>query len=203
MWLRSSKTTWGSSKKSKLRASCAPHSDRDLVKSENILEDSDKLSAVAVEWIDKMDEFGKIYPVARPRALLLRGRYLMIQGIVTEGISTLKSGLAVAKSLRMDYEEGLAYYELGVHQVSEFEVYPELLSSHCTTSHLHRARMLPQATKLLTMAREKFQSVGAAYDVSRHVKNLLYTLESQSFPAEHKQLPSCPPSPDSAAVPDS
>ncbi|KAL1515655.1 hypothetical protein AB1Y20_002273 [Prymnesium parvum] len=144
MWLRSSKTTWGSSKKSKLRASCAPHSDRDLVKSENILEDSDKLSAVAVEWIDKMDEFGKIYPVARPRALLLRGRYLMIQGIVTEGISTLKSGLAVAKSLRMDYEEGLAYYELGVHQVSEFE-----------------------ATKLLTMAREKFQSVGAAYDVSR------------------------------------
>lgn len=69
-----------------------------------------------------MEQFGKIYPVARPRALLLRGRYLILHGRLNDGLSTLKSGLASARSLSMEYEEALAYFELGMNQASNADV---------------------------------------------------------------------------------
>ena len=39
-----------------------------------LLHDHTMLKGLALEWIEKIDAFGSIYPVARPRALLLRGR---------------------------------------------------------------------------------------------------------------------------------
>lgn len=77
-----------------------------------------------------MDEFGRIYTVAKPRALILRGRFLLLGAQNAEGLSTLKSALAVARSLHMAYEEGLAYYELAKHQTSNSEV-REAVSTAC------------------------------------------------------------------------
>ena len=79
------------------------------------------LNTLALEWIDKIHEFGSIYPVAKPRALLLRGRYLVIQNKSKNGVELLRKALTVARTLQMPYEEGLAYFELGLNQKTDVE----------------------------------------------------------------------------------
>ena len=36
-------------------------------------DDLPTLESVAQEWIDRLEQFGQIYPLAKPRALLLKG----------------------------------------------------------------------------------------------------------------------------------
>jgi len=110
------------------------------------------LNEIAVEWIEKLEQFGNIYPVAKPRALLLRGRYLFLQqrGLAlsklsgNSGLRMLRLCLQTAKSLQMPYEEGLARLELAKHATSKLEA-------------VHQTEM----------ALKFFTEVGAGFDAAR------------------------------------
>ena len=133
-------------------------------KEEEIMEDAAMLQDIALEWIDKIHEFGSIYPVAKPRALLLRGRYLVIQNKLKAGVEMLRKALAVAKTLQMPYEEGLAYFELGVNQKTDVE-----------------------GARLFVLALNHFQLVGAAHDERRCARR---SRDEAPFPlAERRAYP--------------
>jgi len=132
-------------------------------RSEVHLDDVNALNAIAMEWVEKLEQFGNIYPVAKPRALLLRGRFLFLNrtgnGLnITgkTGLGLLRQSLATAKSLQMPYEEGLAHFELAKHASSK-----------------------PEATRHINQALKCFNEVGAAYDATR-CDDLLNAQRSQT-----------------------
>eukprot|EP00966_Prymnesium_polylepis_P311459 7196110-Prymnesium_polylepis.1 len=53
----------------------------------------------------KLEEFGKIYPVARPRAAFLRASYLLLNEKHSQAMAAFKKVQAMAKALSMPYEE--------------------------------------------------------------------------------------------------
>jgi len=108
------------------------------------LNDRSSLEELAQDWIFKLEEFGKIYPVAKPRAALLRGQYLMLSDRHTLAHSCFRRSLNIARSLQMPYEEGLALYELG-----------------------KAAKSYHDAQRYIQHALKNFELVGAAYDVGR------------------------------------
>jgi len=139
-------------------------------RSEVQLDDWEALNALAVEWIEKLEQFGGIYPVAKPRSLLLRGRYLLLTrgntgeigglGRGNSGLSFLRQALASARSLAMPYEEGLAHFELARVATSKVEV-----------------------NKHLQVAKKIFDEVGAKHDSQRCDDSLSISSSLQVIPA--------------------
>ena len=118
------------------------------------LHDPESLTRLAEEWTDKLAQFGNIYPVAKPRALLLRGQLLVVGALGSDarrkqGLQTFRASLATARQLTMPYDEGLAEYELGKHGDTE-------TPGQVAARHKH-----------LQNAQELFEQCGAAYDVQR------------------------------------
>jgi hypothetical protein len=117
------------------------------------LDDPTALSTIAQEWIDRLDQFGNIYPVAKPRALLLHGQFdlLLGSGASTKrkrlALAAFRKSLSTARALSMPYDEALAMYELG---------------KHADLTHHPQARQ-----KNLHQAQELFEACGARYDVQR------------------------------------
>jgi hypothetical protein len=64
------------------------------------LNDRSSLEELAQEWTIKLEEFGKIYPVARPRAALLRGQYLMLNDKQNLAHSCFRRSLTTARTLQ-------------------------------------------------------------------------------------------------------
>lgn len=112
------------------------------------IDDLPKLTAIASEWIEKLLQFGKVYAVAMPRALLLRGQLLMLTGRGTgkarAATAQLRKSLACARKQHMPYDEGLALYELGKHAAHPSE-----------------------AMRYLAQALDNFTRTGAVYDQKR------------------------------------
>ena len=113
------------------------------------LDDPNSLSQMAEEWSEKLEQFGNIYLVAKPRALLLQGQ-LQVLGNETKrklGLQSFKNSLAFARQLAMPYDEALALYELGKHADQNHQ----------------------QALKVrhLQNAQDIFEKVGAEFDVQR------------------------------------
>jgi len=112
------------------------------------IDDLPKLTLIAQEWIDKLLQFGKVYAVAMPRALLLRGQLLMLTGRGTgkarAATAQLRKSLACARKQQMPYEEGLALYELGKHAAHPSD-----------------------AMRYLSQALDNFTRTGAVYDQKR------------------------------------
>jgi len=124
------------------------------------LNDRSSLEELAQEWTIKLEEFGKIYPVARPRAALLRGQYLMLNDKQNLAHSCFRRSLTTARTLQMPYEEGLALYELGKASKSYHE-----------------------ATRYIQHALKNFELVGAAYDVGRCKRQQARFVDGKVLPA--------------------
>ena len=52
--------------------------------------------------------FARVFPIARPRASLLRGRHERISGNAKKASARWRESLALARRLRMPYEQQLA-----------------------------------------------------------------------------------------------
>lgn len=113
-----------------------------------LIDDLPKLTAIASEWIEKLLQFGKVYAVAMPRALLLRGQLLMLtgrgNGKARAATAQLRKSLACARKQLMPYDEGLALYELGKHAAHPSD-----------------------GLRYLTQALDNFTRTGAVYDQKR------------------------------------
>jgi hypothetical protein len=59
--------------------------------------------------------YARQMPIARPRALLQRGRYAWLRGKRRQAYRAWRAGLAAAVRFEMPYEQGLAHYEIGRH----------------------------------------------------------------------------------------
>ena len=113
------------------------------------LDDPAALREIAGEWINRLDQFGNIYPVAKPRALLLLGQFQALSGGAkgaAQALGTFARSLRKARHYRMVYDEALALYELGKHTEA----------AHAQIKMRH-----------LSAAQELFKECGAEYDVQR------------------------------------
>lgn len=104
----------------------------------------EKLQSLADEWIDKLTQFGELYAVARPRALLLRGQLDMLTCKQRHGLRSFQRSLQAATRLGMGYDRALALLELGRH-----------------------ASDLSHAKRHLSTALDLFGKAGALYDYAR------------------------------------
>ena len=71
--------------------------------------------ARAVVALDRLGQYAGVFPVGRPRASTLRGRHEWLLGKQDAAFRSWHRALASAQELSMDYEEGLAHYEIGRH----------------------------------------------------------------------------------------
>ena len=67
------------------------------------------------EAIGRLKRYAAVFPVGRPRSSTLEGRYQWQVGKRTVALRSWKHALATASELSMDYERGLAHYEIGRH----------------------------------------------------------------------------------------
>jgi hypothetical protein len=104
----------------------------------------EKLQSLADEWIEKLTQFGELYAVARPRALLLRGQLDMLTGKQRHGLRSFHRSLQAATRLGMGYDRALALLELGRH-----------------------ASDLSHARRYLGIALDLLDKAGALYDYAR------------------------------------
>ena len=107
------------------------------------------LEFVAKEWMVKLEQFGNIYPVAKPRALLLKGIFFAIQpnnpAAKKKGLKLLRESQMSSHALQMPYDEALATYELAIYGDASPAV----------------------RLRLLQAAYEDFKARGAQYDSER------------------------------------
>lgn len=71
--------------------------------------------ARAAEALDRMQRYGGVFPIGRPRSATLEGRYHWLLGRRRQAFRAWRRALARAQELSMAYEEGLAAYEIGRH----------------------------------------------------------------------------------------
>jgi len=62
--------------------------------------------------IRSFNKFAGVFPVAKPRALLLQGRTFLLAGRPKQAEKILRDALDTAKHFQMPYEQGLIHYEL-------------------------------------------------------------------------------------------
>ena len=107
------------------------------------------LEFVAKEWMVKLEQFGNIYPVAKPRALLLKGIFFAIQpnnpAAKKKALKFLRESQLSSHALQMPYDEALATYELAIYGDASPAV----------------------RLRLLQAAYEDFKACGAQYDLER------------------------------------
>jgi tetratricopeptide (TPR) repeat protein len=73
------------------------------------------LRIAAREACRALRQFGRSFPVARPRAWLLQGRHHWLRGRKARARAAWRRSLAAAEQLNLPYERGLAWTELGLH----------------------------------------------------------------------------------------
>jgi class 3 adenylate cyclase/tetratricopeptide (TPR) repeat protein len=71
--------------------------------------------ARTAEAIDRLGKYAGVFPVGRPRARTLEGRHAWLLGKHDAAFRSWRHALASAHELSMNYEEGLAHYEIGRH----------------------------------------------------------------------------------------
>jgi len=59
--------------------------------------------------------YARVFPIARPRALICQGLYGWLRGNPRQAHKTWRKAQARAENLAMPYEQGLAHYEIGRH----------------------------------------------------------------------------------------
>ena len=62
-----------------------------------------------------IDKFSNIFPIGKPRALLLRGRFCHIQKKYAKAMALWTTGAALAAKMKMPYEHGLILFEMAKH----------------------------------------------------------------------------------------
>jgi len=67
----------------------------------------------AIEAEKGMNRFAKTFSIGRPRALLLSGRRLLLEGSETKAFKAWHRGVAHAQQLNMPHEQALLHRELG------------------------------------------------------------------------------------------
>eukprot|EP00315_Gephyrocapsa_oceanica_P004398 CAMPEP_0185321798 /NCGR_PEP_ID=MMETSP1363-20130426/57963_1 /TAXON_ID=38817 /ORGANISM="Gephyrocapsa oceanica, Strain RCC1303" /LENGTH=196 /DNA_ID=CAMNT_0027920309 /DNA_START=1 /DNA_END=591 /DNA_ORIENTATION=- len=83
--------------------------------------DVERLHRYAQEWIDRLKQFGELYAVARPRALLLKGQLDMLGGRRSRALRHFHKAVSIASRLGMAYERALSLVELGKGASSDYE----------------------------------------------------------------------------------
>ncbi len=84
------------------------------------------LKSLAYQACQQLDKFVNSCGVARPRALLMRGRADWLSGNHGRALKLWKQGLRVAQNLKMDYDEAWLSFAIGLHLepgISERETY--------------------------------------------------------------------------------
>lgn len=64
-------------------------------------------------------EHAQVFPMNQPIAWICRGRHEWLSGHSSNALRAWNRSLTIAERLRMPYEEGIAYYELGLHADSQ------------------------------------------------------------------------------------
>lgn len=100
---------------------------------------------LAKRAIQTLGKYARVFPIGKPRFQLCRGCYAWLTGKPEQAQKSWQESLALATSLGMVYDQGLAHYEIGRHSpVGERE------------QQLHRDSAI-----------EIFTRVNAAYDLER------------------------------------
>ncbi len=124
-------------------------------------DDLKTLEEVALEWTAKLEQFGNIYPVAKPRALLLKGIFYAIQqnnpAAKKKALKFFRESQFSSHTLQMPYDEALATYEL---------------AKYSDASPANRLR-------LLQTAYEDFKTCGAQYDLQRCAQQMQWLQQAQ------------------------
>jgi hypothetical protein len=107
-------------------------------------------TAAVSKAIHAITGYARLYPIAKPRALVFRGWHFHVLGQAQKAQKAFEESLIAAKELGSLYEIGRASYELGRHL-------PE--SDKSRLSHL-------------TLAQDNFSAISASMDWER-VKKLL------------------------------
>src|SRR5207237_6405205 len=92
-----------------------------------------------------LGQFSLMYPIGKPTALLVKGRYEWRRGRTARAVRSWRKGLAAAERYRMPYEQGQLHAELAAH-----------LPPAGAAAVTHRVR-----------ARELFTRIGAVAEVRR------------------------------------
>jgi tetratricopeptide (TPR) repeat protein len=90
-----------------------------------------------------LEHFARLFPMARPRARLWRGKFHWLAGHRLAAWLDWRRSLGLAQKLAMPYEQGLTHYEIG----------------RCTPGR--------ERQKHLARAAELFEMLGARYDLER------------------------------------
>jgi tetratricopeptide (TPR) repeat protein len=105
----------------------------------------DLLAREAKDAVDGMVSYGRVFPFAKPAALLWSGVYHFMCGRQLRGLRMLHEAAQRAEALAMPYEQGRAYLEMGLRlRVDDV-----------------------QGRRLLRRAREIFARIGAGMDLAR------------------------------------
>ncbi len=107
--------------------------------------DSYEYSKIALQTIKHFRSYARIFPIGKPMALRFEGIYYWLKGKPKKAYNIWAKSLATAEQLKMPYEIGLAHYELGSHDFGD-----EMMRRN----HLE-------------LAANKFNQLGATYDLSR------------------------------------
>jgi tetratricopeptide (TPR) repeat protein len=65
---------------------------------------------------DVLHRYAQIFPVGKPRDLLWRGTYHQLSGRQARASKAWQQSLAEAERLGLEYDQGLAHYEIGRHE---------------------------------------------------------------------------------------
>ncbi len=106
------------------------------------LEDLDRLSWKACKSFRK---YARVFPIGQPRALLLVGRHYWLSGRRARAHQTWQESLELSREMTMQYDEGLALYQIGRHLEGND----------------------PLRKETLIKAAEIFQRTGAIFDLER------------------------------------
>ena len=79
----------------------------------SLLEKGKPVQAAVRSALAALDRYAKVFPIARPRALLCRGQLTRIEGKQGRAVSLLREAHAAAVTLAMPLDEGMALVELG------------------------------------------------------------------------------------------
>ena len=104
-----------------------------------------ELESHARQACKTLRRYARVFPIARPRALLRQGAADWLAGKPSQAHTSWKKALAAAEKLEMPYDRGLAHYAIGRHLAA---------GDPAREAHLNRARDI-------------FAELGAAYDLAR------------------------------------
>jgi class 3 adenylate cyclase/tetratricopeptide (TPR) repeat protein len=75
-----------------------------------------ELPGRAAQAVARVRGYGAVFPIGRPRAATLEGRRRWLAGDRAGAVRSWQHAVDLATDLAMDYEQGLAHFELGRHE---------------------------------------------------------------------------------------